>query len=153
VGLPQAAPFVRPDRLPLIFDAAIHILCGTMLIATLLLPWNRHGNASLLTGNALAGFLLTDGHRLAAIAIYGTAAVGCLVIATGASRCALIRGGSATLAASTLGCLFIVGAIGPLPIERWGDAPILGAGGAALVLIADLRFLLVRPRERHAVMS
>lgn len=153
LAAPQAAPTPCADRVTPIVDGALHIVCGATLIATLLLPWTRHGNASLLTGDRLAGFLLTDGQRLAAIAIYTLGAVGCLIIAAGASRRTLIRAASATLAGFTLGGLLVVGAVGPLPIERWGEGPILGVAGAALVLLVDLCSLFDRPAERHAVVS
>jgi hypothetical protein len=153
LAVPHAARTARANWLTPIIDGALHIVCGATLIATLLLPWTRHGNASLLTGDRLAGFLLADGQRLAAIAIYTLGAVGCLIIAAGASRRTLIRAGSATLAGFTLGGLLVVGAVGPLPVGRWGEGPILGVAGAALVLLVDLCSLLDRSTERHAVVS
>jgi hypothetical protein len=133
-------------------DAGIHLACGAALVGTLVLPWAQRGNASTLTGNHLAGFLLTNGHRLAAFAIYALAVVGCLVIAAAASERPLVRAASAMLAFCTAAGLLVVGALGPLPLDRWGAAPALGTGGATAIFVVELRFLLRRPRERHAVM-
>jgi hypothetical protein len=142
----------RTNQFPTVADAAIHLACGTALVVTLLLPWTQRGNASLLSGNQLAGFLLKNGHGAAAIAIYGLAACGCLVMAAAASQHVVVRAATAAVVASIMAGLLVV-ALGPLPIDRWGAAPALGAGGAAAVLVVELRCLLRRSLEGHAIMS
>jgi DNA-binding CsgD family transcriptional regulator len=152
LSLSHAGQTQRADLVPTVADAAIHLASGTALVATLLLPWTQHGNVSLLTGNQLAGFLLTNGHHLAAISIYALAAGGCVVMAAAASQHVLVRAVRAVVAASTTVGLLFVATLGPLPIDRWGAAPTLACGGAAAVLAAELRVLLRRPVERHALM-
>jgi hypothetical protein len=143
---------MRTGQFPAVADAAIHLVCGTALVVTLLLPWTRRGNASLVSGNQLAGFLLKNGHGAAAIAIYGLGACGCLVMAAAASQHLVVRAAIAVVAASITAGLLVV-AVGPVPIDRWGAAPALGAGGAATVLVVELRCLLRRFLETHAVVS
>jgi hypothetical protein len=109
-----------------------------LLVSTLFVTWTRTGNGSLTSGFGLAERLAADEQTVGAIAVYGVAIVGGLVVALSGVSGIVARAARGTLALSALGLLWALADGGVAPPDRWGVAPFVVALGSLAVLAAEI---------------